>query len=56
MTQCDVEAMAQFSQDLKLTLANIKAFHETFNGFLEKHQKEAKDLWSWVTRYNILNS
>lgn len=56
MTQCDLEAMEQFSQQLKLTAKQIKEFYNYFIEELDRQKKLSKDLWSLVTRYNILNA
>lgn len=55
MTQCDLEAMEQFSQQLKLTVKEIKEFHKYFIENLDR-QKPIQDLMSLVARYNILNA
>lgn len=48
--------MEQFSQQLKRTVKEIKEFYNYFIESLDQQKKLSKDLWSLVTRYNILNA
>lgn len=56
VTEYDEKALAQFLNTVKLTVKEIREFNSKFGEFLEQQTKLSKDLWTWVTRYNILNA
>lgn len=56
VTDSDRKAFEQFLNTVKLTVKEIREFNSKFGEFLEQQKKLAKDLWNWVTRYNILNA
>lgn len=56
LADCDEKALEQFLTAVKLTVKEIKEFNLFFTEFLERQKKLSKDLWNWVTRYNILDS
>ena len=56
VTECDLKSFDQFLDSLKTTLNEIKEFNATFTEFVDEQKKITKDLWNWVTRYNILNA
>lgn len=41
---------------VKTTLKAVKEFNSMFTEFIDDQKKIAKDLWDWVTRYNILDA
>jgi hypothetical protein len=56
ITDCDVEALEHFMNSVKLAAKEIKQFNLKFAEFQEQQRKIAKDLWTCVTRYNILDA
>jgi uncharacterized membrane-anchored protein len=55
-TECDEIAMKQFRESLKSVIKEIRIFNSIFSSFLEEQRKQARELYTLVTRYNILNS
>lgn len=55
-TDCDVKLFEHFLDALETTLKAIREFNSSFTEFIDEHKKTAKDLWNWVTRYNILDA
>lgn len=55
LADCDKEAMEQFLSTVKSIVKEIKEFNIFFTMFLEQQKKLGKDLWNWVTKYNILD-
>lgn len=55
-TDCDKDSMRNFMDTIKTTVKAISIFNNEFTDFLDESKKLAKDLFNWVTRYNILNA
>lgn len=53
---CDGKAMDQFIKMIKTTILEIGDFNSSFMDFLNQQKKHSKELWNWVTRYNILDA
>lgn len=56
LTECDLKLFETFMEAVKTTLKAVKEFNSMFTEFIDDQKKIAKDLWDWVTRYNILNA
>lgn len=54
--ECDKKLLDQFLDEVRKTMKAVKEFNALFAAeFLDEQKKVAKDLWIWVTRYNILD-
>lgn len=55
-TECDLKSFDDWMDDVKTTMKVLKEFNSEFSEFIDDQKKIAKELLSWVTRYNILNA
>lgn len=54
--ECNKKSMEQFMKTVKTTICEVGNFNANFTDFLSQQKKQSKELWNWVTRYNILNA
>jgi hypothetical protein len=55
-TECDEIAVKQLRDSLKMVAMEIRNFNSEFTQFLDEQKKQTRELWTLVTRYNVLCS
>lgn len=56
ITDCDKRFISEFLKNVKLMVKEIREFNIEFTAFLEDQKKDSRELYTLVTRYNILNA